>query len=95
MEMLNSRYEYVVQSSVVGIAQDIDDVLSVQVIPKCQVKGEAKVYTLEELRSLESRLVLIGGNYGKGQQEIKIFVEVRLNFFKPIFASTASNSYFP
>ena len=87
MEALNSRYGYVIKSGESAVAQEINDVLSVQLRPehhharRDEGKLEmAKVYTLEELCSLESRLVLIGGNYGKGQQEIKTFVEVSLNF---------------
>ena len=35
-----------------------------------------KVFYLNELRDLESRLVLIGGNYHKGREEVEKFLEV-------------------
>lgn len=35
-----------------------------------------KVYTFDELRDLESRLVLIGGNYSKGRDEVDKYLKV-------------------
>lgn len=81
MELLISSYAYILQSREAGIAQGLSDVVSVQILPERQHQTHGdqekdKVYTLDDLRSLESRLVLIGGNYGRGQHVIKLFVEV-------------------
>ncbi len=86
MGALCTQYTYVVESNDAQIARGVSDVLSVQILPECQIQPQDKDrrgrrYTLEELQSLESRLVLIGGNYGEKQQDIASFVDVRVDLF--------------
>ena len=42
--------------------------------------AEQKIYTLDDLKDLQSKLMLIAGKAAQGKEEVDIFVRVRMCF---------------
>ena len=68
----------------VGIC--LENVISL-VVPGTKEKNrEEKTYSLEEVKDVQSKLMLIAGKAEKGKEEVDQFVEVSLNPIEPFFS---------
>ena len=82
-KMINSTGVYVVgQLLPEGVSQtehgsrlSLDKVISLTVPPK-EREGDVKTYSLDELKDLQSKLMLIAGKAEKGKDEVETFVKV-------------------
>lgn len=81
IEILRARYHYVLRTDQTGTSLSMKDVLNA--VDQCgDVHERWKVYTLDELRDLEGKLVLIKGNYVEEKTElVNSFLEVSTNGF--------------
>ena len=56
-------------------------VIKIVLPPERKDEGsEQKIYTLDDLKDLQSKLMLIAGKAAQGKEEVDIFVEVLISF---------------
>ena len=84
-EAINSRGVYIVgrQEAEDALPEDqerqlsVDSVISLTVPPKDDSEeAESKTYSLDDLKDLQSKLMLIAGKASKGKDEVDAFVKV-------------------
>ena len=80
-KMINSSGVYVVgkfleKDSPEEERLSLDQVVRLTVPPKERGGSHDKVYTLDELKDLQSKLMLIAGKAEKGKDEVDTFVKV-------------------
>ena len=77
----------------VGIC--LENVISL-VVPGTKEKNrEEKTYSLEEVKDVQSKLMLIAGKAEKGKEEVDQFVEVSLNPIEPFFSRIIHSNLIP
>lgn len=85
-EMINSSGVYAVGQLACGGGSSteykkrlsLNDVVSLKLLPKDRGQDlQSKMYSLDEVKDLQSKLMLVAGKAEKGKDEVERFVKVR------------------
>ena len=89
VEDINNHGSYTISCKGKNIMQSIGDAITLKIL---RVKAAKKQYSFNDLRDLESKLVLIRGRNTKGGAEIDRFLNVSIFFSYTIHGTQYNNS---